>query len=457
MQSAKENKMGTAPIFSLIIKMSLPAMFSMLVQSLYNIVDSVFVSQIGQDALTALSLAFPVQMLMIAAAIGTSVGVSSLVARRLGEGRQDDANSAATHGIVLAVMYWFIFAVLGFLFTRLFFESFSANPIVVGMGYDYISVVTMFSFGMFILIDLEKTLQATGNMIYPMIFQLMGAIINIILDPIMIFGLLGFPKLGVKGAAVATVTGQMISMLFCLYIVFKKSHAVHFSLKNFKIRGKTIAEIYRVGFPAIVMQSIMSILTTALNAILISFSEAAVAVLGAYYKLNSFVFMPVFGLTQGVMPIMGYNYGAGNKKRVTDALKIGCVIATVILAIGTIIFFSIPGKLLMIFNASEEMLQIGVPAFRIISISFVTAAVSIILSTLFQAVGNGLYSLIVSILRQLVIILPVAYFMSKLGLNYVWYAFPIADVTSFFASLLLYKHLYERNIKHLAPLNLEVG
>lgn len=456
MQSLKENKMGTAPMLKLIIGMSLPAMFSMLVQSLYNIVDSIFVSQIGEEALTALSLAFPVQTLMIAVAVGTSIGVNSLVSRRLGEGRRDDANSAATHGLVLAFMNWLGFAVLGALFTKPFFEAFSDNPTVIGMGCDYVYTVTIFSFGMFILIDLEKTLQATGNMIYPMVFQLTGAITNIILDPIMIFGLLGFPKLGVKGAAIATVAGQILSMLFCLYIVFKKNHEVHFTLRNFRFQGKTLKDIYKVGLPSIMMQSIMSALTAGLNAILIGFSEAAVAVLGAYYKLNSFVFMPVFGLMQGVMPIMGYNYGARNKKRLTDALKIGCTIASVILAAGTLIFILIPGKLLQIFNASAAMLEIGVPAFRIISITFVTAAISIMLSTLFQAVGFGMYSLIVSILRQLVVILPVAYLLSRIGLGYVWYAFPIADITAFGISLVLYRHLHANHIKHMEPLEAKI-
>jgi putative MATE family efflux protein len=453
MEPVRENKMGTAPMLKLIISMSLPAMFSMLIQSLYNIVDSIFVSQLGEEALTALSLAFPVQILMIAVAVGTSIGVNSLVARRLGEGRRDDANSAATHGLVLAFFNWLLFAILGFLFTKPFFEAFSDNPTVISMGCDYVYTVTIFSFGMFILIDLEKTLQATGNMIYPMVFQLTGAISNIILDPIMIFGLLGFPKLGVKGAAIATVAGQILSMLLCLYIVFKKNHEVHFTLKNFKFSGKTLFDIYKVGLPSIMMQSIMSALSAGLNAILIGFSEAAVAVLGAYHKLNSFIFMPVFGLMQGVMPIMGYNYGARNKKRLTDALKIGCTIASVILAAGTLIFLIIPGKLLQIFNASAAMLEIGVPAYRIISITFVTAAISIMLSTLFQAVGNGVYSLIVSILRQLVVILPVAYLLSRIGLAYVWYAFPIADVTAFLVSLALYRRLHAKNIRHLMPIS----
>lgn len=449
MEQIQENKMGTTPIFKLIISMSLPAMFSMIVQSLYNIVDSIFVSQIGEEALTALSLAFPVQLLMISVAVGTGVGVNSLVSRRLGEGRRDEASNAATHGLVLAFLSWITFALLGFFLTKPFFQSFSSNPTVVSMGCDYVYVVTIFSFGIFIQIALEKTLQATGNMIYPMLFQLTGAITNIILDPIMIFGLLGFPKLGVRGAAIATVIGQVFAMTLSLYVIFKKNHEVHITLKNFKFHGKTIKDIYQVGLPAIIMQSIMSVLVGGLNAILTTFSEAAVAVLGVYYKLQSFIFMPVFGLTQGVMPIMGYNYGARNKKRLTDTLKIGVVIAMIIMTIGTLIFMLIPDKLLMIFNASAQMQSIGVPALRIISLCFIAAAIGILFSTLFQAVGNGIYSLLISILRQLVVILPAAYLLSRIGLNYVWYAFPIAEVVSFIVSVLLFQRLYNRNIKYL--------
>lgn len=449
MNQPQENKMGYTPMLKLILSMSLPAMFSMLIQSLYNIVDSMFVAQIGEDALTALSLAFPIQTLMIAAAVGTGVGVNSLVARRLGEARYLEASSAAVHGLVLSFMSSLLFALLGFFFTKPFFTGFSDNPVVVSMGTDYVTIVTIFSTGIFIVVASEKILQATGNMIYPMVFQLMGAILNTILDPIMIFGLFGFPALGVKGAAIATVISQFISMFFCLYVVLTKKHEIHITLKKFKFHGKTIKAIYKVGLPAIVMQSIMSALVGGLNAILIMFSESAVAVLGVYYKLQSFVFMPVFGLTQGVMPIMGYNYGARNKKRLISALKIGVMIALAIMTVGTLIFMLLPDKLLMIFNASEQMLQIGIPALRTISLCFIAAALGIMISVLFQAVGNGIYSLIVSVCRQLVVILPAAYFLSKIELNYVWYAFPIAEVVSFTLSILLLKHIYRRDIKYL--------
>ncbi len=449
MEVTQENKMGTTPVLRLIISMSVPAMFSMLVQSLYNIIDSAFVAQISVDALTALSLAFPIQNLMIGVAVGTGIGVNSLVSRRLGEGRRDEASSVATHGLVLAFISWFIFALLGILFTKPFFQSFSTNPTVVSMGCDYVYIVTIFSLGIFVEIALEKTLQATGNMIYPMMFQLTGTITNIILDPIMIFGLFGFPELGVKGAAIATVIGQIFAMLFALIIVFKKNHEVHITLKKFKFKGKIVKDIYAVGLPSIIMQSIMSILVSGLNGILTTFSEAAVAVLGVYYKLQSFIFMPVFGLVQGVMPVMGYNYGARNKQRLLKALKIGTIIAIIIMTLGTLLFMLIPGKLLMIFKADTQMHQIGIPAFRIISLCFIPAAMGILFSTLFQAVGNGIYSLVVSILRQLVVILPMAYLLSKIGLGAIWYAFPIAEIMSFCVTVLLFRHLYVKNIKNL--------
>jgi len=449
MGEIRENKMGNTPMLKLIVSMSLPAMFSMLVQSLYNIVDSAFVAQLGEGALTAVSLAFPIQMLIISVAVGTGIGLNSLVSRRLGEKNQAEANSAATHGILLGLFSGIVVAILGLLFTRFFFECFTNDKTMIDMGYSYIIIITTLSFGSFVQINIEKTLQATGNMIYPMVFQLVGAITNIILDPIMIFGLFGFPKLGVSGAAIATVIGQIFAMLLSLYVVFKKSHDVHITFKGFKLNFKTIKNIYAVGFPSMVMQSIGSVLIVGLNSILITFSDAAVSVLGIYYKLQSFIFMPVFGLTQGVMPIMGYNYGAKNKHRLLSALKIGSVIAILIMLFGTILFMSIPDKLLMIFNASEQMLEIGVKALRTISLCFVPAAIGIMFSTLFQAIGQGHKSLYISILRQLVIILPVAYLLSKIGLYYVWYSFPIAEVFSLMVSVIFLSMIYKKTIKNL--------
>ena len=449
MNKPAENKMGTAPVARLILSMSLPAMFSMLVQSLYNIVDSIFVAKIGESALAAVSLAFPIQTLMIAVAVGTGVGINSLISRRLGEGDRKAADRAASHGIILGVISWAVFALLGVFFSRPFFQLFSANGAVIQAGTDYLSIVTILSMGVFVEISVEKTLQATGNMIYPMIFQLIGAVINLIMDPVLIFGLLGFPAMGVAGAALATVLGQIISMIYSLYIVFRKDHEVTIRLKGFRFHARTVKDIYTVGAPSILMQSIGSVLNIGLNAILAGFSEAAVSVLGVYYKLQSFVFMPVFGLNQGVMPIMGYNYGARNRRRVLDALKWGCIIAVCIMAVGCVLFMGFPQLLLGMFNPTAEMLEIGVPALRTISLCFLPAALGILASTLFQAIGMGSRSLIISILRQVVIILPAAYLFSKISLASVWYAFPLAEVVSLLVSILFVWQVYHLKLRHL--------
>ena len=445
--------MGVAPMFPLILSMAVPAMFSMLVQALYNVVDSIFVAQYDKvNALAAVSLAFPVQTLMIAVAVGTGVGLNSLISRRLGEGRREQASMAATHGIFLGLCSWAVFAILGAFFTRPFFEMFSQNATLVEMASDYTRIVTIFSIGVFVEVNLEKTLQATGDMIHPMFFLLTGAITNIILDPIFIFGYFGLPAMGVTGAAIATVIGQIFSMIFAIYVIFCKEHEVKVELRGFRPQWRTIRDIYIVGIPSIVMQSIGSLLTACLNMILIQFTETAVSVLGVYFKLQSFIFMPVFGLNNGVMPVMGYSYGSRNKERLLGALKVGVSIAAVIMAVGTVIFWSIPDRLLMIFNASDEMLAIGVPALRIISICFVPAAVGIMFSTLFQAVGMGGRSLLVSVLRQLVVILPVAMWMSRYGVTYVWTAFPIAETVSLVVSVGLGVQLYHAHIKDLKPL-----
>lgn len=445
-----ENKMGTMPVFRLIVSMSVPAMLSMMVQALYNIVDSFFVAKINENALTAVSLAFPVQTLLIAVGVGTAVGINSLVSRRLGEKRQDEADSAATHGILLGVLNWILFAVIGIFFSRLFFQSFTQNQEIIQMGIQYMSIVCIVSFGVFIEINIEKTLQATGNMIYPMVSQLIGAVTNIILDPIFIFGLLGVPKMGVAGAAIATVIGQIFAMLFLIFIIVKKDHDIKIDFSNFKLDWGIVKNIYSVGFPSIIMQSIGSAMVVGMNAILIGFTETAVALFGIYFKLQSFVFMPVFGLTQGVMPIIGYNYGARKRTRLLSAIKIGSVIAIVIMALGTVMFWTIPDRLLSIFNASQTMLEIGVPALRIISVCFVPAALGIMFSTVFQSVGNGFSSLIISVLRQLVVLLPAAFLLSKIGLTSVWFAFPTAEIVSLAASVIIFMRLYQRTLKTLS-------
>ena len=450
-EGIRQNKMGTAPMLPLIISMSVPAMFSMLVQALYNIVDSYFVSLVSEDALTAVSLAFPIQTLLIALGVGTSIGLNSLVSRRLGEGNRKEADNAATHGLILGVLNWVIFLVLGLFFSRTFFSSFTSDAAIVDMGTDYMSVVCIFSFGVFLEVNVEKTLQATGNMIMPMVFQLTGALTNIILDPAFIFGFWIIPAMGVKGAAVATVIGQILSMIVALLVLFFGKHEVKISFRGFRLRWKTIRDIYAVGIPSIIMQSISSVMTMGMNAILLGFDSSvnttAVAFFGIYFKVQSFVFMPVFGLTHGVMPIMGYNYGARNKKRLTSALLIGGVIALCIMVVGLILFWVFPQQILGIFQASETMLKIGEPALRIISLCFPAAALGIIASTLFQAVGSGISSLVISLLRQLIILLPSAYFLSFISLEAVWYSFPIAEVFSLLASLLIMGHIYRKRIR----------
>lgn len=447
--AAGQNRMGTAKMLPLILTMALPAMFSMLIQALYNIVDSYFVAQINQNALTAVSLAFPIQNLLVAFGVGTGVGVSSLISRRLGEKDQIAADNAATHGVILAVLTWAVFAIVGALIARPFVTMYTQDPEVIEMGHVYITIVTVASFGFFLASCIEKMLQATGNMILPMVMQLIGAVTNIVLDPIMIFGRLGFPAMGVAGAAIATVGGQILSMIACVLILFFGKHAVSIRLRGFKFHAKTIRDIYIVGVPSIVMSAIGTVMTMAMNGILAAFSAAAVNVFGVYFKLQSFVFMPVYGLTQGLMPIMGYNFGARNKHRVTSALKNGVMIALIINVVGTIVFELFPGQLLSIFNPTPELLRIGEPALRIIAVHFPLAAVGITMSTLFQATGKGIYSLIQSLMRQLAVLVPVAWLLAKISLDAVWFSFPIAEVASLLVTIVFFTRLYNREIKHL--------
>ncbi|NVP24249.1 MATE family efflux transporter [Treponema phagedenis] len=450
MEQVKENKMGIAPVLPLIVKMSLLAMFSMLIQSLYNVVDSIFVARYNSKALTAVSLAFPIQIFVLALSVGTAIGLNSLISRRLGEKRQEEANLAATHGVYLGLINSAIFALIGIFGVRHFIASFTDDPYISENATVYLQIVCICSFAVFLQINFEKILQATGNMIYPMLFQLTGAITNIILDPIMIFGLLGCPEMGVAGAALATVIGQFFALVFASYILWKKDHEVHISMKKYKWSFAVAKEIYTVGFPAIIMQSIASLLITMLNGILIALSEAAVAVLGVYFKLQSFVYMPVFGLMQGIMPIFGYNFGAKKRQRMMTTLRYGLIIAVIITAIGMLLFWVMPQQLLSMFSATEEMLKIGVPALRIISLSFMLAAIGITLSSLFQAIGIGRYSLYISIMRQLVIILPLAYIFSKLfSIDVVWAAFPIAELAAAFMSIVMFKKVYNKMIRNI--------
>lgn len=446
-----QNKMGTAKMLPLIFSMALPAMFSMLVQALYNIVDSYFVSQVSVNALAAVSLAFPIQNLLVAFAVGTAVGVTSLISRRLGQGRKKEAGAAAVHGILLGVATSLVFAVYGAFFTTPFFKMFESDPEIIQMGDQYISICCIFSFGSFVAIMLEKTLQATGNMIWPMVFQLVGAVTNIVLDPVFIFGYLGLPAMGVTGAAIATVAGQMVSMVVSIVVVCLKEHEIDISFRGFRLDWQTIKNIYQVGLPAIVMQAVGTVMNMAMNGILSGFSTAAYTVFGLYFKLQSFVFMPVFGLNQGLLPIMGYNYGAKDKKRLLSALRNGCMIALCIMVAGMLLFLLLPQVLIGIFNPTPEILEIGMSALRIICTCFPFAALGIVSSTLFQAVGRGSYSLVISLMRQLAVLVPAAWLLAFFtqDVHAVWWAFPIAEVVSFAASVLFFLRLYRKEISCL--------
>lgn len=449
-----ENRMGTMPVNRLLISMSLPMIISMLVQAMYNIIDSVFVAQIGEEALTAVSLAFPVQNLMIAVSAGTCVGVNALLSRSLGEKNQKMADNAAVNGLFLAFLSYLAFALFGLFGARYFFTSQTDNQVIIEYGTQYLTICCVFCFGLFFEMMLERIMQSTGRTIYNMITQGSGAIINIILDPIMIFGLFGFPALGIRGAAIATVTGQIIAMFLSIFFNKTKNPDVAIRLNGFKPHKRTIAVIYEVGIPSIIMQSISSVMTFGMNRILIMFSETAVSVFGVYFKLQSFIFMPVFGLNNGMIPIIAYNYGARNKKRIMDTAKLSIFIAVGIMLAGLVIFQTFPRQLLMMFNASEHMLDIGVPALKIISISFLFAGYCIIVSSVFQALGNGIYSLIVSVARQLVCILPLAYFLaSSFGLHALWYSFPIAELVSVVLCTVLFRIIYKQKIKNLSPSN----
>ena len=450
-ETISADKMGSTPMLRLILSMSLPTMFSMIIQAMYNIVDSVFVSSLGQDALTALSLAYPLQLMTISVAVGTGVGINSFISRRLGEKNQELANNGAANGIFISIISWLVFLLVGIFLTVPFFKLFNPTPGVMKYGVDYTSIILIFSVGVMVEIAIEKVLQATGNMIFPMIFQLIGAVSNIVLDPLFIFGIGPFPRMEVAGAAVATVIGQILAMLFAIYIFFFKKHAVQVHVRNFKPSLKIIKNIYAVGFPSIIMQSISSVLVVGLNAILMGFSEASVSVHGIYYKMQSFVFMPVFGLNQGLMPIMGYNFGAKNKDRLHSAIRYGCIIAAFIMLCGTVIFWVFPAQILSLFNANDDILNMGIKAMRFISLSFLPAAIDIIFSTTFQAVGKGFSSMILSLLRQLVFILPAALVLSNFGVNAVWFAYPIAEVGALIVAIFLYTKINKKVFSKLQP------
>lgn len=426
---SKTVRMGYMPVGRLLATMSGPAIFSMLINALYNIIDSIFVAQIGEDALTAVTIGGPIQFFMVSMGVGTGVGINSLISRRLGAKKFEDANNAANSGLKLAMFNWLIFLVFGIFFAKSFIEIFSNDPSIVKQGVSYLSIVTVFSCFCMLELLLEKTFQATGNMVYPMITMITGALVNTIVDPILIFGLLGAPKLGVTGAAISTVFAQFVSMSVGIYFIKRKNIGLKVNLLDLKIDFKIVKEIYKVGAPSIIMQSLSSVMLFGINIILAAFSSTAVAVMGIYGRLQMFIFMPVFGINQGALPIMGYNFGAKSKKRLMDTYKLANIGAFTIMSVGLLIMQIFPDLLLKMFNASPEMYEIGIKALRSISWCFLPAGYGIITAGMMQATGYGFSSMWGSIIRQFVGILPLAYIFGKIGgLDLVWWAFPSAEI-----------------------------
>lgn len=453
----KENKMGVMPVNKLLINMSLPMMISMLVQALYNIVDSVFVARISEDALTAVSLAFPVQSLLIALGAGTGVGINAMLSKSLGEKKFERANKCAGNGVFLAFISYLVFLVVGLFFVEPFYEmqtkalpDLEQAQRIATYGKEYLTICCVMSIGVFFQMTFERLLQATGKTFYTMITQGVGAIINIIIDPILIFGLCGMPKLGVMGAAVATVAGQIVAAILAIVFNQRKNQEIKLTRREFIPEKAMIAKIYSVGVPSIIMQAIGSVMVYGMNKILMNFSATATAVFGVYFKLQSFIFMPVFGLNNGMVPIIAYNYGAKNRKRLESTIKYSVIYAVTIMLLGLATFQIIPDKLLMLFDASKDMLAMGTIALRLISLSFLFAGFCIVASSVFQALGNGIYSLTISVMRQLVVILPVAYLLSRTGnVNFVWLAFPIAEIVSVILSAFFLKRIHGNVISKL--------
>ena len=446
-EELRENKMGTMPVRRLVLSMSLPMMIAMLVQALYNVVDSYFVAKLSENALTAVGMVFPFQNLMIAVGVGTGVGVNAFLSRSLGEKNYDAANRAAENGVFLAVLSTLVFTVAGLTLAHPFIAVQPDIPDIVSSGTAYMRICGGLSFGLFLEIMFERLLQATGRTFYTMLTQGTGAIINIIMDPVLIFGLGPFPRMEVAGAAAATVLGQIVAAVLAVLFNLTCNHDIHPTLRGFRPNGSVIRNIYSVGAPSIILNSIGSVMTFGMNQILFAFSSTAVAVFNVYFKLQSFVFMPVFGLNNGMVPIVSYNYGARKRKRLVDTVKFSALLAVAIMLVGLVVIQLFPANILGLFEASPDMLAIGVPALRIISLCFVFAGFSIICSSTFQALGNGLLSMMISIVRQLLILLPAAFFLSLSGsVTAVWWAFPIAELASLTLCVIFLRRIYRRVI-----------
>lgn len=450
-----QNKMGTMPIRKLLVSMSLPMMASMLVQALYNIVDSIFVSRVSEAALTAVSISFPIQNLMIAIGVGIGVGVNALLSKSLGEGDPKRAKRIALHGILIELMICICFVLVGFFAMDVFFRGQTEDEEIIALGKEYLSICCIFSVGLFAQLIFERLLQATGRTMLSMISQCIGAVINIIFDPIFIFGVdfLGIPAMGVAGAAIATVLGQIIGGISAVYLNVRHNRELDFSLRGFRLDKKICGSILYIGIPSAIMGSIGSFMTYGMNKILFSFHEVgstAAAVFGIYFKLQSFVFMPVLGLNNGMVPIISFNYGAKRPDRILQTIRMSVICAVSIMIVGTLVVQLIPGQLLLLFDAKEQMLQIGIPALRIISIHFVIAGFTIVCSSVFQALGNSIFSMIMSITRQLAVLLPVAYILAHtIGLNAIWYAFPIAELFCLVIAVIMLRHTFRKSIRPL--------
>lgn len=446
----EENKMGVMPVNKLIISMSLPIMISMLVQALYNIVDSVFVARVSEDALTAVSMAFPIQNLMIAVGAGTGVGVNALLSRSLGEKNYERVNKIAENAVLLLILSYLVFLAVGLFLVEPFYRSQTDIESIITYGKEYLTICCCLSIGVFMQITFERLLQATGRTIYTMITQGTGAIINMIMDPILIFGLCGFPRMGAAGAAVATVIGQIIAGIMGIFINHRRNPEVRIRMKGFRPDKEVIGQIYAIGVPSIIMQAIGSVMNYGMNRILISFTSTATAVFGVYFKLQSFVFMPVFGMNNGVIPIIAYNYGAGKKERVVKTIKSSICYIVAIMLCGLLIFHLFPEQLLRMFDASESMMAIGVPALRIISLSFIFAGFCIACGSVFQALGYSIYSMFNSVARQLVVLLPAAYILAQFGnVNLVWWAIPIAELMSLTMTIIFMIRINRNVISHI--------
>lgn len=441
----KENIMGTKKVMPLLISMSVPPMISMLIQALYNIVDSMYVARVSEDALTAVSIAFPLQNLIIAVSCGFGIGLNSCVARALGAKDEREVTSAATHGFILSGFHWLLFVLMGIFVTGPFLQGFTNSQEIYEMSCQYTRIVLCFSIGSMYHLYAEKLFQATGSMVLPMIFQGVGAILNIILDPIFIFGWFGIPAMGVQGAAIATVASQIFAAVLSMVFFLKKCTAVRICLKGFRMEKTMIGKLYTVGIPSAIMMSLPSVLVAALNSVLAAFSATAIAVFGLYIKIQTFVYMPANGVIQGMRPIMSYNYGAGNRKRMKETLKASLEAAGVIMALGTLLFMAFPQMIMKLFDANEEMMSIGVPMLRMIAAGFLISTVGCVLSGAFEALGKGVQSLVVSLLRQLLVIIPLSMVLSRvMGIYGVWITFPIAELAAAVIGCILYGNFMKR-------------